>query len=243
MRTPTGSVANEDRVVDPRHRGEPRDRGGVGKADLLAEFPPPIARQMRRMAVLQRWPDGASVFCRGERVTRLYLLLRGRIRIAMTAADGEELFIRWSLPGEFVGIVSVVTQRPFPVDAVAFDHCEALTFEWEALKALLETDVESVFVIARIIGQHTSDMTNLLVARTAHTLSARVLAVLEHLAIINAVPQANGERVLPVSQTDVAHAVGASRQAVNEALRSLEKSGHIRLGYRSVVFPARRDAS
>jgi CRP-like cAMP-binding protein len=81
-------------------------------------------------------------------------------------------------------------------------------------------------------------MTNLIVARTAHTLSARVLAVLEHLAVVNAVPQANGERVLPVSQTDVAHAVGASRQAVNEALRGLEKTGHIRLGYRSVVFPA-----
>ncbi len=180
---------------------------------------------------------------RGARVSQLYLLLRGRIRIAMTAADGEELFIRWSLPGEFVGIVSVVTQRPFPVDAVAFEHCEALSFEWDALKAVLETDVQAVFVVARIVGQHTADMTNLLVARTAHTLSARVLAILEHLAVVNAVPQANGERVLSVSQTDVAHAVGASRQAVNEALRGLEKTGHIRLGYRAIVFPAPPDAS
>jgi hypothetical protein len=52
----------------------------------------------------------------------------------------------------FVGIVSVVTQRPFPVDAVAFEHCEALSFEWDALKALLETDVQAVFVVARIVG-------------------------------------------------------------------------------------------
>jgi len=205
--------------------------------DLLSAFPSQIADQMRRMAVLQRWPDKAIVFRKGERVSHLYLLMCGRIRIAMRAADGEELFIRWSLPGEFVGIVSAVTQRPFPVDAIALEHCEALSFEWSALKALLETDVQSVFTIARIVGQHTADMTNLLVARTAHTLSARVLAVLEHLAVVNAVAQPNGERVLPVSQTDVAHAVGASRQAVNEALRGLEKTGHIRLGYRSVVFP------
>ena len=195
------------------------------------------------MGVLHRWPDGAVVLRRGDRVSHLYLLLRGRMRIAMTAADGEELVIRLSVPGVFVGIVSVVTQRPFPVDAVAFEHCEALSFEWDALKALLETDVQAVFVVARIVGQHTADMTNLIVARTAHTLSARVLAVLEHLAVVNAVPQANGERVLPVSQTDVAQAVGASRQAVNEALRGLEKTGHIRLGYRSVVFPVPSKAS
>lgn len=206
------------------------------RPDPLAAFPLPIAEQMRKLGTLQRWPDGAIVFRRGDRVARLHLLLRGRMRIAMTAADGGELFIRWSLPGEFVGIVSVVTQRPFPVDAVAFDHCESLTYEWDALKALLETDVQAVFVVARIVGQHTADMTNLIVARTAQTLTARVLAVLEHLAVVHAVPQPGGERALAVSQSDIAHAVGASRQAVNAALRDLEKKGQIRLGYRLVVL-------
>lgn len=234
-----GKAQENRRVSNHDEARRRRGAGPAGPADPLTAFPEAIAQAMRRMAVHERWPDGAAVLRRGERVDSLLLILRGRMRIAMTGSGGEELFIRWSPPGEFIGVVSVMTQRPFPVDAVAHDHCEALRFAWEELRALIETDARAALVLARILGQHAADMTNLLVARTAHTLGDRVLAVLDHLAALNAVPQRDGGCVLALSQLDIAHAVGASRQKVNAALRSLEKAGYIRLGYRSVAMLGR----
>ena len=223
-----------------RTRSSPGALLAAASADALAAFPPAIAEGMRRLGVLQRWADGGLMFRRGERVTRLYLLLRGRIRIAFAGDGGNDLFIRWSQPGEFIGIVSVMTERPFPVDAVAFDHAEALSFEWEPLRTLLESDGRAAMQVAAILGGHASDMTNLIIARTAHTLPERVMAVLEHLALLNAVPWQGGEQALPVLQSDIAHAVGASRQAVNAALRRLAQEGRLKLGYRSVSLLAPR---
>lgn len=214
----------------------PADLLAATPGDALAAFPPPVAAAMRALGKLQRWRDGDHMFRRGERVTQLHLLLHGRIRIAMAGED--ELFIRWSQPGEFVGIVSVMTQRPFPVDAVACDRCEALSFDWETLRGLLESDGRAALMVAAILGRHASDMTNLIVARTARTMTERVMAVLEHLALLNAVPFDGGQQVLPVSQLDIAQAVGASRQAVNAALHKLEDAGRISLGYRSVALRA-----
>lgn len=62
-------------------------------------------------------------------------------------------------------------------------------------------------------------------------LSARVWATLRRIAAENGTPQ--GDRtMLCISQGDLSHAIGASRQRVNEELRQLQAASRIRPGYR-----------
>ena len=67
--------------------------------------------------------------------------------------------------------------------------------------------------------------------RAEETLSARVWATLQRIAAENGKPVGSSV-VLHISQGDLAHAVGASRQKVNAELRELQSKGKIRLGYR-----------
>lgn len=218
----------------PRPPAGPSDTAIADAA--LAQFPPAVAAAMREHAVLRRWRDGELLFGRGEHLSSVLLVLQGRIRIAVTGVDGDEVFFRWQLPGEFFGLLSCVTQRPFPVDATAFEHLEGWWYDWTLLRSILATDGTAAMTVARMVGEHAGDMTNLIIARTAHSLGTRVLAVLRHLASLNAAPLQDGQSWLPISQHDIAHAVGASRQRVNVELQRLEAAGHLRLGYRSVVL-------
>ena len=99
----------------------------------------------------------------------------------------------------------------------------------------MEQDANVAITAARLVTRHTYDLVNLVVARTENTLSARVLSVLKHLALLNGHLLGETARTLAVSQKDIAIAVGASRQRVNGQLRALERYGHIQLSYRNVT--------
>ena len=172
---------------------------------------------------------------RGHVVPWVMSVVRGRLRIAVTAEDGHETFFRWQLPGEIVGLASAVSDLPFPVNAVAFDDCETVHVSRETFLTLMQSDVRVAAASARLLARHAYDLIRLATLRTEQTLAVRVLGVLQHLASLNGRPQGAAAWTLAVSQQDIAGAVGASRQRVNAELRALEQAGLIKLGYRHVV--------
>lgn len=190
---------------------------------------------MRKSAVHRSWSNGSFVLRKGQSVPRLAVIVRGKVRIAATFDDGHEVFFQWQMPGELLGLVSAVAGLPPPLDAVAYDDCETLEVERDVLMRMMEHDSHVAMTAARLVSRHTYDLVNLVAARTGHTLAARVLGVLKHLALLNGQPLGETARTLAVSQNDVAIAVGASRQRVNAELRALESLGHIQLSYRKVT--------
>lgn len=211
-------------------------------ADAFSVFPAGAAAAMRQMAVHRHWRNGDTVLCRGEVVPYVLTILRGKLRISATSEEGDEVFFRWYMPNAIVGLASAIDHLPFPVDAVALDHCETLQVEREALLAIVQSDAQVAFAVGRILARHVCDMVNLVAARTEHSLTGRVFGVLRHLAILNGTPSCDGVWELTISQKDIADAVGASRQRVNAELRTLEKQGRIKLGYGHVtVFDCARE--
>lgn len=181
------------------------------------------------------WVDGSTVFARGHIAPWVQIVLRGRLRITSVPEPGHEVFFRWQQPGEIVGLASAVSGRPLPIDAVAFDACETLQIERDALLALLRSDVRAAMAAAELLAGYAYDLIELVTVRTEQTLTHRVLGVLRHLALLNGQAAAAGSWVLALSQADLAAAVGASRQRVNAELRTLAKEGLIELGYRRLV--------
>lgn len=201
----------------------------------FSKFPDDVAADLRRAAVHRCWSNGAIVLPRGHVVPWVMTVVRGRMRMAATFEDGHEVFFRWHMPGEMVGMISGVADLPLPVDAVAFDDCETMHLDREKLLAMMQADGRLALAVARLVARHAYDVVDLVKIRTEPTLNARVLGVLRHLALVNGRPHGPTAWTLAVSQQDIASAVGASRQRVNAELRALEEAGHIQIGYRSVV--------
>jgi CRP-like cAMP-binding protein len=209
--------------------------------DLLSDLPPITAAGFAEMAVLRSWEDGQVVLHGGSIVPSVSLILQGRLRLAATTAEGEEVLFRWFVRGEFVGMASAVGGLPFLVDAVAVGDCRTAQFERDRLLRVLKSEPEAMMQFAQQISQSAYDMTRLVIARSEPTLTARVYAVLLRLTKHNATVRPSGEVTLAVSQNDLALAVGASRARVNIELHRLEALGRIRLGYKHIVMLDVRD--
>lgn len=216
----------------------------VAMSVAFSAFPAEAATALRAMAVHRCWSNGSVVLAKDRVVPWVMTILRGRLRIA-ASAEGQEVFFRWQMPGETVGLASAVSDLPLPVDVIAFDDCETLHVDREALLKLMRSDADVACAAARQVAVHAYDLVHHLTARTEQTLTARVLGVLRHLALLNGAPAGASAWTLALSQQDIASAAGASRQRVNVELRTLERAGLIKLGYRHVVVlgtPANDDS-
>ena len=205
----------------------------------LSAFPAHAAARLIDAGQHRCWANGTLVMRRGLVVPEIAVLVRGRLRMAARFENGHEVFFRWHMPGEIAGMISAVSGLPLPVDAISFDDCETLMIPRDALLQLMRADAEVACVVAQLAAGHAYDVVNLVSARTEPTLTARVLGVLRHLALVNGQPHGDDAREATISQQDIAGAVGASRQRVNLELKALERAGHILVGYRRVVVFAR----
>ena len=75
---------------------------------------------------------------------------------------------------------------------------------------------------------------DLLAARSQLRLDDRLLTALQHFAQRNGEPLPEGRVRLLMTQEDLARAVDASRQRVNQALKRLQTQGMVELGYRCI---------
>lgn len=143
--------------------------------------------------------------------------------------------MRWQSTGEIVGLASVISGLPPPVDVVAAEFCETLQVDRDVLLSILRADADVALAAAALLAGHAYDLVHLLTLRTEQTLTARVLGILRHLALLNGRRLGGNAWALELSQRDIAGAVGSSRARVNAELRALERAGAIELGYRHVI--------
>ncbi|MDZ7854679.1 Crp/Fnr family transcriptional regulator [Sphaerotilus sp.] len=189
---------------------------------------------MRSAGRVRRYRDGTVVMQRGQAVPAVMVLLSGRIRVLINSTNGEVRLFRWLEAGEVVGVASALAQLPFQNDLEASGPCEALWIPTADFVAALYRDAAAGVAVARMLSVRVAELFDHIVAQSQGTLTDRLRAVLTNLGATNGERLSDGSLRLRITQTDLANAVGASRQRVNEALRGLQASGEVRLGYRCI---------
>ncbi len=205
------------------------------RVDFWEALPASAAQALRRKGNVRQHPDGALLMQRGQTVTGMLVLQRGRLRAVTGGANGEEHLIRWVEPGEAVGVASVLTELPFQTDLIASGDSQTLWIAREAVLEVLRSDAEAGIAVSRFLGARLSEALELVAAQSQLRLDDRLQAALNHFAQQNGEALLQGGVRLRLTQEDLARAVGASRQRVNQALMRLQTQGRVELGYRRIV--------
>ena len=198
-------------------------------------MPASAAQALRRKGSVRQYPDGALLMQRGQTVSGMLVLQRGRLRAVTGDANGGEHLIRWVEPGEAVGVASVLTELPFQTDLIASGDSQTLWISREAVLDVLRSDAEAGIAVSRFLGARLSEALELVAAQSQLRLDDRLQAALSHFAQQNGEALPQGGVRLRLTQEDLARAVGASRQRVNQALMRLQTQGRVELGYRRIV--------
>jgi CRP/FNR family cyclic AMP-dependent transcriptional regulator len=212
-------------------------------ADILARTPlfggldemsrKAVASELREAA----YEPGQVIFSRGEPGSEMHIVTKGRVRLSVLTSDGRELSFAHVEPPSIFGELAVFDGRPRSADATAVNKVETLMLSKAAFLRLLGTRPSVGEAAIRFLAGRLRDADEQLEAIALHPIEAR-LARFFLAAVRQKDPAGKSEKVslaLPISQSELALLVGASRPKVNAALGLLEAEGAIERRGQQVV--------
>lgn len=176
-----------------------------------------------------KFDAGQAIFSRGDPGAELYIVVKGRVRLSVLTADGKELsFAHAEAPSVF-GELAVFDGRPRSADATAVGKVEVLTLSKSAFQRLLATTPAIAEAAIKFLSGRLRDADEQLEAIALHPIEGR-LARFFLAAARQKNPAGDLDTVtlsLPISQSELALLIGASRPKVNAAIALLEAEGAI----------------
>ncbi len=199
------------------------------RTDLLGALPAADLAAIAAAARLRTVRRGQVVFSAGDPGDTLIVVVSGRVKVVVRSADGAELTLTVvPLYGVF-GELSVADSGPRSADAETLEDSQLLLIPRETIQracaqqpALAQALTGSLAATLRRLTEATSDLVFL-------DLPRRVAKVL-----LSQPRGADGRIRSRMSQQELSHQAGSTRQSVNAALRGFERRGWIRVRDRAV---------
>lgn len=167
------------------------------------------------------FPEGHVLFREGEAGAVMYVVQRGRVRIARQLPSGERTLAVLG-PGEFFGEMAILNHKPRTATATALEPVQALEIGARTLEAMVMSNPElAVRLITKLARR--LDSANAVVEILSHR-DPRVRVVLGLARAADATGEATaaGLRV-PMGADEFAASVGLDRTTVEEVLLRLAR--------------------
>ena len=175
-----------------------------------------------------RVKKGALLFTRGDAGTHLYIVVEGRVRLAITTEDGRELSFRHAAPGDLFGEIAALDGSLRTADATALTDLTVYALERNAFQKLWSARPGISAGVIAFLCRRLRETSGQLEAIALYPLEVRLARFL--LLSLGSRSAPPGKRIpleLGFSQTELAQLLGASRPKVNTALSALESAGAI----------------
>ncbi|MGY1620290.1 Crp/Fnr family transcriptional regulator [Geodermatophilus sp. SYSU D00691] len=200
-------------------------------ASSLAGLPVPATQRLLTRARLVRIPAGSVTHREGETVEHLELVVDGLVRAFVTAPDGRTLTMRYCRRGALIGAVSMyATGYRMPAGIAAVVDAELLRLSPDVVRRLVAEDTRVADVLLRELADRALSYIHEIAGSAFTSVRQRVARHLLDLAADEARVAGEALPVLtvPVTQRQLAEAVGTVREVVVRVLRDLREEGVVR---------------
>ncbi|WP_067455692.1 Crp/Fnr family transcriptional regulator [Actinomadura macra] len=226
---------------------------------FLAELTAAERVELESRGRVRDFDRGETLFIEGEQSSWVAVLLKGRVKAFSYREHGGEALLAVRGPGALLGEVAAIDGFPRSATVAALEPAQALAVTAEEFMAFLQAHGRVSILIMRTLCQRWRDADRKRVEFGMFDATGRVAQRLVELAERFGVPYErragtagsgpNGEAgaagmgpggqsvriTLNLSQEELAGWVGASREAVSKALRTLRRHGWIETGRRRVI--------
>ncbi len=205
---------------------------------LFRGLPAAALDRVAALASRRVYQKGAVIFSQGDPGDALFGVASGRVRVSASGAGGREVFLNIMEPGDAFGEIAVIDGLPRTAGATALDHTTLVVLKRKDFLALLEREPRLAIHLLELLCARLRWTSELVEESAFLSGTARLAKRLLILASLHGRPLGSaGEAMeLRISQSDLAHFLGVSRQIVNQHLGEWHKAGWVDLGRARIVI-------
>jgi CRP-like cAMP-binding protein len=205
---------------------------------LFRGLPDATLERLASLAARRVYQKGAVIFSQGDPGDALFGVASGRVRISASGAGGREVFLNIMEPGDTFGEIAVMDGLPRTAGATALDATTLVVLKRTDFLGLLEREPRLATHLLMLLCQRLRWTSELVEESAFLSGTARLAKRLLILASLHGRPAESGSTSLElrISQADLAHFLGVSRQVVNQHLGEWSKAGWVALGRGRIVI-------
>ncbi len=209
------------------------EREAINSGRWFSSLTPSLRHDILRCAYDKRYKDGELLAARGDPPEEWIACARGAVRVSSTSITGKQITLTYVEPGIWFGDVSIFDGDRRTHDAYAHGDTTVLCVAKADFKKILATHVELYEAMLRLHARRIRQLFGLVEDLNTLPLRARLAKQLLHLVRSYGVPSLSDGREmrigLQLAQEELAQLLGASRQRVNQELKSMEREEVIRI--------------
>ena len=209
------------------------ERSAINGGRWFSTLSPSLKHDILRCAYVKRFKDGELIAARGEPPEEWIACAKGAVRVSSTSISGKQITLAYVEPGIWFGDVAIFDGDRRTHDAYAHADTTILCVAKADFKKILALHAELYEALLRLHARRIRQLYGLVEDLNTLPLRARLAKQLLHLVRSYGVPSlsdATEVRIgLQLAQEELAQLLGASRQRVNQELKSMERDGAIRI--------------
>jgi CRP/FNR family transcriptional regulator, cyclic AMP receptor protein len=194
----------------------------LAATDLFASATPAEVARVIATSSVRDMVRGDVLFHEGDAPDALYVVVRGRVAIALDhrPVDSRESVVALMEPGDLFGEMGLMDGGARSANAKALEPSTVLTVPYDPVRQVFEQRPELLWGVVRLLARRLRIMDEALADSVFLDVTGRTAKRLLELS------DGADEFQLPITQEELAGMVGASRERVNKAIASF-----IRLGW------------
>lgn len=206
------------------------------KAPGFRSLPPDALRAIAGGCSARRAARDQVLCEKGQWLDGFYVLISGRVKLAVLSADGAERVLDIVLPGQTFAESAAWRGEPYSLHAQALADCHLLLVRLRWVRRAIERWPEVAFCMLSLLAERTQRLTADLEACCLQSARQRVAGFLIREAEHTAVDQAS--LTLPAAKSIVASTLNVSPETFSRELHGLARQGLIEVERRLIRIPS-----
>lgn len=193
------------------------------------------AAAIRERAGRRTYARGQALMHAGQVPHDVLVLQAGRVKVSATTEAGRQILLAFRGPGDLVGELSALDERPRSASIVALEAVEALALSHEQFRAVLVQHPAASLALLRVLSDRLRDADAKRIQFAGYTTMGRVaFCLLELCDRFGEAEEGAVEIDLPLSQEELSGWAGSSLESVGRALQQMRGLGWIETRRRAI---------
>lgn len=198
--------------------------GMLQNVPLFAGLSAEGVRVLCAIARTRQYPKNATVISEGEDSDSLYIVNKGRVKVTLGDADGKEVIISLLGAGEYFGELALIDDECRSARVITAEPSEFFVISKPDFRGLLAQHPDLAMNLLKGLARRLRAADQKIGSLALMDVYRRVTSYLRDNAVAEDGQLVVNERL---TQTDIAHMVGASREMVSRIFNALTEGGYI----------------
>jgi CRP-like cAMP-binding protein len=209
----------------------------LGQASIFRGVDPGAVHALTERLAVVNVEAGHVFFTEGQHGDCLYVIVAGKVKVGRRAPGGRETVFTIRGPSDSFGELSVFDPGPRTSTATAISDVSAVPVDGTVLRMWIAAHPGVAERLLRVLARRLRRTDDLLSDLVLTDVPGRLAKQLLGLAQRFGVQEDGAIRVAHgLTQEELAHLVGSSRETVNKALSDFSQRGWIRLERKTIVI-------